>query len=71
MAVSSSFPIFPQRSSVTLRPDKGAGLVSFFNFPWLNRSSEKWLAISGADLVPCVERMGLFSVTVLDRYKRC
>ena len=74
MAVSGSFPIFLRRSSVTLRPDKGAGLVPFFNFPWLNRSSEKWLAISGADLVrsvPCVERMGLFSVTVLDRYKRC
>ena len=32
------------RPSVTLRPDKGAGLVSFFNFPWLDRSSEKWRA---------------------------
>ena len=44
MAVSGSFPIFPRRPSVTLRPDKGAGLVSFFNFPWLDRSSEKWRA---------------------------
>src|SRR6516225_5105072 len=44
MAVSGSFPIFPQRPSVTLRPDRGAGLVSFFNFPRLDRSSEKWRA---------------------------
>jgi hypothetical protein len=44
MAVSGSFPIFLWCPSVTLRPDKGAGLVPFFNFPWLDRSSEKWRA---------------------------
>ena len=69
MAVSGSFPIFPRRPSVTLRPDKGAGLVSFFNFPRLDRSSEKWRVIprvfdtpSFSDLVRCVpsvDRMGL------------
>jgi hypothetical protein len=45
MAVPGSFPIFPRRPSVTLRPDRGTGLVSFFNFPLLDRSSEKWRAI--------------------------
>jgi hypothetical protein len=78
--VPGSFPIFLRRPSITLRPDKGAGLVSFFNFPRLDRSSEKSRAIPrvfdtrsfSADLVgwvPSVEWMGLFSATVRDRYK--
>ena len=75
--MSGSFPIFPRRPSVTLRPDKGTGLVSFFNFPRLDRSSETIPSVFdtrsfSADLVgwvPSVERMRLFRVTVLDRYK--
>ena len=79
--MSGSFPIFPRRPSVTLRPDRGTGLVSFFNFPRLDRSSEKWRAILrvfdtrsfSADLVRCVpsvDQMGCSDLTVLlDRYK--
>ena len=57
---------------------KGAGLVPFFNLPRLDRKVARHSAsvvIRGpfppiyVRWVPSVERMGLFSVTMLDRYK--
>ena len=59
--------------TLTLRPDKGAGLVPFFNFPWLDRGSEKWRATvhfrRSRGVGALCRADGPIQVTVLDRYK--